>query len=52
MPPVEYTKENDLHIIKITGKSRLTPIVRDGEELFSATGLCCTKLFLRASSAI
>ncbi|MCT9365565.1 hypothetical protein [Acinetobacter baumannii] len=37
MSPVEYKKENDLHIIKITGKSRLTPIVRDGEELFSAT---------------
>lgn len=33
MSPVEYKKENDLHIIKITGKSRLTPIVRDGEEL-------------------
>ena len=37
MSKVKYTKENDLHIIKISGKSRLIPIVRTGEELFSET---------------
>ena len=37
MSKVEYKKENDLHIVKITGKSRLNPIVRDREEHFSET---------------
>lgn len=34
---VTYTTENGLHIVSITGKSRLIPIVREREELFQDT---------------
>ena len=53
MSNIEYRIDNGFHVIKIKGKSRLVPIVREEEEFFSDTviraqskakRLCCTKI--------
>lgn len=41
---VQYSKEGDYHIVIIKGNIRLTPIIREDEELFSTTTLRSQRL--------